>query len=151
LAINVSGAYIDAGYDDVGKPAVGPGGPSLTLDTPFQRTPEYSYTFGASYNDELANGNLLSITADYGWKDKMANNDSATGGFFLPSYGLLNARIGLVVGDSGWELALVGTNLLDEEYLTGGFDPSTRENIGGFVQHDLGRPREYGLEVSYKF
>lgn len=145
LVMRFSGGWIDAQYDDVS------GALTLSLDTPFQRTPEYSYTAGATYDHPFANDAAISFNIDYSWKDEQTNSNNNLNNVVLPSYGLLSSRLSYRPPSEKWSVSLFGTNLLDKEYLISAFDPSTRSNFMGFVQHDLGRPREYGLEVSVSF
>ncbi|NJR44181.1 hypothetical protein HC761_01685 [bacterium] len=55
--------------------------------------------------------------------------------------------LGFQPTDANWEVALVGKNLSDEEYFTGGFD------IGGLgiAAAYLNLPRQYGIEFVYRF
>lgn len=59
---------------------------------------------------------------------------------------------------------MFGNNLTNKYYLTGGFDPSgpsskptpgltgvAHDRVFGFTMLDVGRPREVGVELSYKF
>ncbi|MDX9874658.1 MAG: TonB-dependent receptor [Spongiibacteraceae bacterium] len=145
LTLRAGGGWIDASYDDLG------GATTLNKDTPFQRTPEYSYNIGFSYDQPLASGAQLSMNLDWGWKDKQFNNDSAVNGFYLPSYGLLNGRIAYEPASGKWELALVGTNLTDKYYKVTGFGGNPAETFFGFEQADIGRPREVGVELTVHF
>lgn len=145
LTINASGGWTDGEYSDTD------GASAINKNTPLARTPEYSYTLGASYFQPLASGAELSYNVDYGWKDKQFTHDSATAGFYLPSYGLLNARVTYREPGGRWSLALVGTNLTDKYYKVSGFGGNPTEGFFGFEQADLGRPREVGVELTVEF
>ena len=88
-------------------------------DLPF---PEIQYS--GYFNIEVPVGGDKAFRAilDYSYEDETTSTSTwvdRTGGihdFNLPSYWLVNARIGLV-SDNGWEVTLFGDNLLDEKYL----------------------------------
>ncbi|MDX9874745.1 MAG: TonB-dependent receptor [Spongiibacteraceae bacterium] len=144
LTLNASFGWIDAKYTDVGN------SPTLTKKTPFQFTPEYSYTIGLTYTQPLQ-GADLDLSVDYGWKDEQTNNNTETNYIWMPDYGLLNARVSYTPHEGNWSVALFGTNLLDEEYLIGAMDLSTGDNYSGFISEFLGRPREVGVELKVTF
>ena len=62
-------------------------------------------------------------------------------------YSILNARIAYGPTAGNWEVALVGTNLTDEEYFTGGFDI----DVLGIGVAYLNKPAWYGGTFSYRF
>ena len=68
-------------------------------------------------------------------------------GFKLEDYGLLDGRISLsevALGDSEWQVALWGKNLLDEEYLV------HKISMNFFRSGYFGEPRTVGLELSMR-
>ncbi|MBN8829750.1 MAG: TonB-dependent receptor, partial [Sphingomonadales bacterium] len=153
--------YVDAKYKNAMKGLSGK--IALTPDTPYFRSPEISFTLGASYVYTRNNGDDLSFDLNYGYKDEQASFPNPTNMVILPSYGLLNGRVEYK-SKTGWSLALVGTNLTDTYYYTNGFDPSgpTTKATPGLtgVNHDflmgvqildVGRPREFAVELRYKF
>lgn len=161
LMLKASLGYVDASYDESIKSANGT--TVLTPNVPFYRSPKWSYTLGASYTLPVGEAGDVGLDVNWGWKDKQLSYPSPTNFIVLPSYGLLNGRISFNAA-AGWSLAVFGNNLTNKYYLTGGFDPSgpvTQEATGltgvahdrvfGFTMLDLGRPREFGVELSYKF
>jgi iron complex outermembrane receptor protein len=81
----------------------------------------------------------------------------------LPAYGLMNGRLEYKAA-AGWSIAAFANNLFDKYYLTNGFNPSgpstqvtpgltgtAHDRVFGFSMLDVGRPRELGVELSYKF
>ncbi|MGE0115710.1 MAG: TonB-dependent receptor [Steroidobacteraceae bacterium] len=145
LVMRLSGGWTDARYDDV------TGATTLTLNTPFQRTPKYSYTAGATYDHSLAHNDKLSFNIDYSWKDDQTNSNNENLYVVLPAYGLLSSRVTYSPQSDKWKVSLFGTNLLNKKYLVNAYDPSTRLHLQGFASNDLGRPREWGVEVSVIF
>lgn len=67
----------------------------------------------------------------------------------LPSYHLYNARLswGHIFG-SDFSAALFGKNLMDQEYFVGGMPLASAL---GHNAADVGEPRTYGMELTYKY
>ena len=64
----------------------------------------------------------------------------------IESYGLLSLRVALAHLDQGWEIALRGDNLTDEEYST------QSDGDGGGNFWDMpGRPASWTVELRYDF
>lgn len=161
LTLRANLGYVDAKYDDnllglSGKVA-------LTPDVPFFRSPKWSYSLGATYEMAVSDSGNLALDVNFGWKDKQASYPNPTNMVILPSYGLLNTRLGYKSEDK-WSVSFFANNLTNKYYLTGGFDPSgpnskvtpgltgvPHDRVFGFTLIDIGRPREFGVEVSYQF
>ena len=74
---------------------------------------------------------------------------SGAPGTLLPSYELVNARIGLDnIGGSGVSAAFFAKNIFDKEYFVGGIGLGT---AGGYNLAVPGEPRTYGVDVSFRF
>lgn len=160
LLLRANLGYVDATYDTTLNGLSGR--PALTPETPFFRSPKWSYSLGATYTQPVAAGDL-SLDLNFGWKAKQASYPNPTNMVILPSYGLLNGRIEYKA-EAGWAIAVFGNNLTDKYYLTNGFDPAgpntkptpgltgtPHDRVFGFSMLDIGRPREFGVEISYKF
>jgi iron complex outermembrane recepter protein len=136
--------------------------PTLGRSTPLLRAPKNSYNIALAWKQPLANGNELRFDTNYGHKSEQASTSTPTNMILMPAYGLLNARLEYRT-ESNWSIALYGTNLTDEYYLTSAMDPAgpaskftfgsgqSHDAVFGFTMLDVGRPREYGIEVGYKF
>ncbi|MCW1400903.1 TonB-dependent receptor [Novosphingobium sp. MW5] len=161
LVLKASVGYVDASYDKDIRGASG--AVAVTPAVPFYRSPEWSYTLGASYKVPVGEAGDVAFDFNYGWKDKQLSYPSPTNFVTLPSYGLLNGRISFEAA-AGWSVAVFGNNLTNKYYLTGGFDPSgpaskptpgltgvAHDRVFGFTMLDIGRPRELGVELAYKF
>lgn len=161
LMLKASLGYVDAKYD---KDIRGVSGQiAVTPAIPFYRSPKWSYTLGASYTVSVQEKGDLSFDLNWGWKDKQLSFPSSTNYVELPAYGLLNGRISFAA-KAGWSIAVFGNNITNKYYLTGGFDPSgpaskpvtgltgvAHDRVFGFTMLDIGRPREFGVELGYKF
>ena len=112
------------------------------------RSPENSTSASAQYKIPLESIGILLLRVDYTWQDKM---------YFLlqnprqsrqEDYGLLNLRIALQ-GSKGWELAIWGKNVTDEEYWIHAIDPSYGGDLG--AAGIVGDPRTYGITGIYRW
>ena len=161
LLLRASLGYVDSSYDEDIQGLSGT--VVITPQVPFYRSPKWSYTLGASYDVPVGESGDVTFDINWGWKGKQASFPSPTNFIIQPSYGLLNGRIAYEA-DAGWSIALFGNNLTDKYYLTGGFDPSgpaskpspglagvPHDRVFGFTMLDIGRPREFGVEIGYKF
>ena len=162
LLLRASGGYVHTRYND-DILGINSGIVQIARTTPYFRSPKWSYSLGASYSVPVSDAGEASFDLNWGWKDSQASTASPTNMVMLPSYGLLNGRIEYR-SKAGWSIALTGNNLLDKYYLTGGFDPAgpasldspglgagRHDAVFGFEMLDLGRPREVGLELNYRF
>ncbi len=145
LALRGTFGWTDAQYDELG------GAQGVTLASEFARTPEYSYSIGGTYTYPLDTGGETAFHLDWGWKDSQRTNNTDSNSVIIDSYGLLNARFEYTAPDERWSVAVFGTNITDEVYLISGFDSAIKEQIVGIVQHDLGRPAEYGVTLKFRY
>ena len=70
-------------------------------------------------------------------------------GYKLPSYSLVNARVGL--GHGNWDAALFVDNLTNKVALISANNTSFQFNIPQVVRYSTNQPRTVGLQVNYKF
>lgn len=110
-------------------------------------SPEWTVSLGAEYTIRLASG-TLTPRVDY-----RLQSDISFTAFNLPlekqgDYGLLNARLSWSDADKRFNIAVYGQNLTDTEYFTFGQDALASQ---GVAYSYLGRPREYGVSVGYRF
>jgi iron complex outermembrane receptor protein len=134
------------------------------------QTPEWTLNIGATQDVDVGVG-TLSLHADYSFLDSrnfgqetadLTNpaltpaqisqrlDQVALANAFgtLPSYNLVNARVALKFDDPGLEVALWARNLFEEQYSHQLFN-SYRQL--GFVVHNPGPPRTYGVTASFKW
>jgi iron complex outermembrane receptor protein len=111
------------------------------------RSPEWTYTAGANYSHALGTG-TVTLSANYSYKDEQFSNNSTSNSVLLPSYSIANVRLEY---DSGkfWKVALFGTNVLDEEYITTGTNGTG--NVLGTLSVSPGAPAEYGVAATLSF
>jgi iron complex outermembrane receptor protein len=121
---------------------------SLTLDSELLNAPELSTNVGVQYTLNLANGGRIIARGDWAYVD-----DHYKGALNFPellqdSYSLFDAYVTYVSPGDSWELALFGQNLGNEDYIASGFANGLTQ---GKSQVSLGRPREFGASLSYRF
>ena len=93
------------------------------------------------------------MRADYAWQDKIYFQPENYELSAQDSYGLLHMRAALQA-DSGWELALWGKNLTDEDYYVRGFGSFGNDPRKDYVTepyYQFGEPRMVGVTASYTF
>lgn len=130
--------YLDAEYTSLNPLA------TVTLDTHFVNTPEWSANAAGEYTFRTGEGGALTLGADVTWRSKyysettnleaLAQDDVAVAGAFL-RYRSAQER---------WEVTLFGTNLGDERYVANGFNALTSF---GSASATFAPPREWGLTL----
>jgi len=156
--LGVAAAWLDAEIDDSDEFSFDQTGglvgesqlqPLEGLDREF--SPEWSYTINARQEVTFADSLLGTISANYSWRDDpltrdMRLTDVDYGLIQVESYGLLSVRVALAHLDQGWEIAVRGDNLTDEEYAT------ISDGDGGGNFWDMpGRPASWTVELRYDF
>jgi iron complex outermembrane recepter protein len=117
-------------------------------DARFPGQPSYLLTFATTYDLDLGALGLLSTRAQWTHRGAQANDAADSRSIRSDKYGLLDARMGLMLPDGKTEVALFGTNLLDRVYFNNGIDAS--DTVGLAVRF-IGPPRRYGVELSREF
>ena len=169
LTLTANLGILDASYDSYN--VVDGAGNSLDksgLD--LRRAPEMTLTLGALYEHALANGDYLVSSFNYRWKDDYctsANNKGIEANYngnnpaCNEAFGLLDAS--LSYESENWRLSFYGKNLTDEVYTlyfldvasfysaAGPADPSPVYNAGLWSQGTINRPRNFGVELEFKF
>jgi iron complex outermembrane receptor protein len=124
--------------------------PNLALNTPLQRAPKSKFSVGARYSYPLAGDSKLVGSLDYSWTAKQNSAVTIADAVVMPAYGLLNARLEYDAPGGRWSAAAFGTNLTNEYYLIGGVDFAGGYTVGT-KELDVGRPREWGVELRARF
>jgi len=131
--------------------------PELPVNTEFSQAPDTTYNFGVTYDAGLSNGGslLTRVTAthwDEYWRSQnpsfrqnrwVARSIGDEGGGITQ----LNARMAYRPPAGNYELALWGTNLLDEYNRNSGF----MHGVWQFDFATLDRPREAGVSLRMFF
>jgi iron complex outermembrane receptor protein len=140
VSANYGFGYLDSRYLDT------PQGSGIIPGTPFPFAPKYSANLGVQYETALPNAANLTVRADEGWTS-WVNTGVDSSLVYIPSYGLLGARIIYQAPSRKWDAQLYGTNLLDKYYILTGYNiPALALTTG-----TTGQPRMFGLKLSFKF
>jgi len=175
LALNLSGSYIDAYYTYVnpnanipqyalpdgsnvcpasaivGEPphpvcAVIP--PGITqLDAKLPKTPKYKIAFFPEYSIHLPSSATMKLLADYTHTAMMFNDSLNTPQLRRPATRMLNASIHYISPSSSYDLALGGTNLTNDRFITAGSPNYGAGEVGGYYND----PREWYVTLQMKF
>lgn len=141
LDVTLTYAWLDAEIGDNEIPEVDKGN-RLT------RSPEHAFSASVQYHWPINGFGELLTRADYSWQDDfyfILNNPEMSR---QDAYGLLNLRVALQ-SNEGWEIALWGKNVLEEEYWVHAIDPSYGSDLGASgIQGD---PRTYGITGRYRW
>ncbi|MEH6584160.1 MAG: TonB-dependent receptor [Halioglobus sp.] len=141
LDISATYAYLDTEVDEFDdKPEV--------VGNQLARSPEHTASLSAQYILSVSDGLDILMRADYSYQDSMFFNIENSSISAADDYDLVNVRLALQ-GAQGWELALWGRNISDEEYRVHGFDSSFGDNLA--VSPLYGTPKMWGLSASYAF
>jgi iron complex outermembrane recepter protein len=144
--LEASVGYIDYDRVDPGRSGLCrflPNGDKCTAP----RTPEWTAAVGATYGWNLLNGSSLTLRGDAVYQSKMFFGTDPINGF-QGAHTLVDARLTWESGDSGWSMALFGTNLTDEVYFNGKLSLVT---VLGREQGNVAPPRQFGLALKRTF
>ncbi|HEY1898712.1 MAG TPA: TonB-dependent receptor, partial [Steroidobacteraceae bacterium] len=174
LSLNFSGSYIDAYYtyvnpnanipQEILEPAgvnvcpttaINPatGGPVCDivagnpLDARLPKTPKYKLTFYPEYTYLLPNQASLRAIVAFTYTAEMFNDSLNTPELRDPATRMLDASVHYITSDNKYDLALGGTNITNDRFITTG-----SPNIGaGEVGGTYNEPAEWYLQLTAKF
>lgn len=141
--LTFSGAlgHVDSEYENLRTQGGAP------QDGVVPKTPEWTFNVGLQYAHDLGDRGSLLWRTDYGYKTEYFNDVANSPSIAQDDFGRLSARLLYVPPGAAWEVALFGTNLTDEVYLEHGFAAISAGQATGIA----GRPREWGLSLTYHF
>jgi iron complex outermembrane receptor protein len=144
LTVRGNVSYLTQAYDSIRPNAV-----TLTLDTPVNSAPKYTYSAAIAYDFQIRGGTVTPSIDVRGVGEKPACQAGADYVCRLPAYALAGFRLDYVPRAGGpWRIGVYGTNVFDtvtQLARTGYF--------GGFGIDRVtpGRPQEFGIETSVRF
>lgn len=151
LSLQVSGAWLNAKITSSNTIAIAQTGEPVPIEG-LHRTyaPEWSTAAQARYEWHVS-GLLAAAQVNYSWRDDLYNEDSALSAvdlaaFSQDAYGVLNARVSLTDADAGWDVALIGRNLTEEEYWT----TATTDDLASYISN-APRPISWAIEATYQW
>jgi len=150
LAVPTDGLNIgfNLGYLDFKITELDPTVIDVTLDKINVRSPEWSGSAFLQYTWSPQNRGQFHVRGDAAYEDDSFSDILNTPSIIRKAHTVINARIGYEAPDSGWAIALIGTNLTDKRFIN-----SASSDIGpfGFSEAAYNRPREWGVTVSKTF
>ncbi|HEV2702830.1 MAG TPA: TonB-dependent receptor [Steroidobacteraceae bacterium] len=174
LSLNLSGSYIDAYYTYVNPnanipqeilPGIGlnecpttainpaTGGPVCnivagnSLDARLPKTPKYKLTFYPEYTYLLPNESSLRFIVDFTYTAEMFNDSLNTPELRDPATRMLDASIHYLTADDRFDVALGGTNITNDRFITTGSPNIGAGELGG----SYNEPAEWYLQLTAKF
>lgn len=105
--------------------------------------PEGKFSLALDYANEIGRGRTLYAGLSYTWQDDYFSGASNSPDFFIDSYSLYNARLGISWANEKWRADLWGKNLGDEDFVR------VRGNQGALGEF-FGAPRTYGVNLTYQ-
>ena len=105
--------------------------------------PEGKFSLALDYANEIGGGRTLFAGLSYTWQDDYFSGASNSPDFFIDSYSLYNARLGMSWANEKWRVDLWGKNLGDEDFVR------VRGNQGALGEF-FGAPRTYGVNLTYQ-
>lgn len=148
LSIDGALAYLDATYDRY--VTINPSAPTQNPDRAGNRlpkAPEWTFNVGATATVEIAPALEASARIEYRRQSAMFLNAFEDPFMRQEAYGLLNASVAVGDPEGRWSLAFYGRNLDDTLYAVGA--SRLRGQTGNL--RIWGAPREYGLELGFKY
>jgi iron complex outermembrane receptor protein len=174
LSLNFSGSYIDAYYTFVNPnanipqeilPGVGAnecpttainpatGGPVCDivagnqLDARLPKTPKYKLTFYPEYTFVMPNESSLRFIVDFTYTAEMFNDSLNTPELRDPASRMLDASVHYISPSEKYDLALGGTNITNDRFITTGSPNIGAGELGGTYNE----PAEWYLQLTAHF
>ncbi len=118
-----------------------------------QLASDYQGTFGAHHSIELSGGMELNTNLNIFFTDEYHASASLDPALIQDAYATVNFRIGLSNPINGWDIALLGENLTDEDIiLFGGDAPLSGSTFGAIAKYNFVAPgRSVGVQFTKKF
>ncbi len=123
---------------------------NIGLDDSLPMTPEWTGALGAQYRWTLGDAGTLALRGDYSYRSEFSFQAANNPNDIQDAYGLLDLRATWMSPSGALSVAAFGRNVTDEGYFTSLSDQRFGGNLGVSLG-TLAPPRDYGLEVGYRF
>lgn len=134
--------YLDGEYRQLDP------GVSFPITARLPETPKLSLNGSIEQSFDMNNGGNLKARVDASYRSKTYKDPGNAEVIAQKPFTLVNARLAYTSPNERVELAIFGTNLLDEIYITSGLDIVSTFS---FYEAYFGRPREFGAELTVNF
>jgi len=121
---------------------------------PTAMAPEWSASFGVSYDAFLDNGWNYGVAVDGIYSDEYNASGFANPNAMRDSYTTLNASLYLSGADDQWQVQLLAKNITDEHIVAGVVDGPSTPVAGGEYADQIGftsLPRTLAVQLTYRF
>ena len=146
--LNAGIGYLDAKYTSVTEEAIAAG---VTKNNDLPMTPEWTVNLGAQYRLPLGRYGSVVARADYIFEDSRYTFANNAPGNKLESYDLVNVRLTWTSPEETWDVAVIGTNVNNEEYLRFAEDVRAGASpLGTLIQYPA-PPRTWSVRAGYHF
>ncbi len=115
------------------------------------RAPECSGNFAFDYFAPVSSQLELGLSGNVAFSGSYFTADARNDDFVQDSYARFDASLSLGSADRGWKLALIGTNLSDERFVSFSVDRPFRSPPNDDVYISQNRGRQLFLEASFNF
>ena len=143
LYLRQSVGYLDAEFNDTDRTVSTYTGPIPREGKRPVNSPEWTYNGAVRWQQQVADGMDLIIGVDYRWIDERYLEATNQPFDKADDYWVANMRVALAT--ENWEVAVYGTNLFDEEYI------SYINNISFIKLNVYGERQTFGASVRYRF
>ncbi len=137
-------SWLQSAFDSTGVD----GNTCLYAGNSFARAPEHSFSAGLTAKATVIKGMLFFAAPWYSWKSHFWFTEANSSGLSQRAYGLLNLNAGIEFENPNVILNIFGTNLLQENYLSGA---GHWGGIFGMPTVVQGQPRMLGANISWNF
>ena len=137
--------WLDAEYKDTDRVISTYAGPIPLEGKKPVNSPELTYNGMVQYARPVFGEWDVTLGFDYRWVDERYLEATNQRFDRVDDYWVANARVALASPDGRWQVAVYGTNLFDEEYIT------YINNIAFFALEIFGEKRTVGGTLSYRF
>lgn len=141
--LRANAGFLDARYTDVSPLTAG----TVTLDSSLPKTPRWKLNLQPQWTHNFNDGTTLQILGSWTYTSSLFNDSLNTPLLRRPSVNLIDASIHYLFHDGAYEVAVGGTNLLDERYITTG----SVNYFAGFVDGTYSPPAQWYVSLSAKF
>lgn len=143
ISVFANYALLDASFKDTDRE----GNEQVLAGNRFRLTPKHSVSTGANIEMDAGFG-VFFLRPSYTYKSHVFFEEENQPGIEQDAYGLLNVRLGYITQNRKYEVALYGSNLLDEQYL---IDAGNTGQIFGTPTFIAGAPRFFGIQLRARY
>ena len=150
FTVNAAISYMNAEYTRVEAQAAVPTSDlqeGVYVGASLPKAPKWKFNLSPRYEVQLANDSSLVFNVDYTHTTGFRNDTEGTYLLMRPNTDVVNASVTYKAPDDRWELAVGGTNIFDERFITTG----QAQLGGGVIFGTWDRPAEWYATLRFKY